>query len=324
MRSHALDAITTGDGTLAVLAMDQRGTLRRMLAEVDRAETPDEEIVSFKADLLSGLAGSASAFLVDPTFGVPAKRVSGDISSGLLIAAEPAVRGKHEGEPIVARDPDQDAEWVREQGGDALKFLVQVRADRVAGADGRDLTAEAVEATRAVIDDCSRTGVPSVIENLIYPLNGESALDSDGRATAIIEAAAMLDDLGPSLLKLEYPGSPSACRELGRRLTVPWAVLSAGVDSRKFGEVLRISCDEGGACGFIAGRSVWRETVAMNHGDRVRFLADIGRRRLDEYREIISGRARPIHESAGGTTASDRSSGADPRPVNTLSKEERP
>ena len=35
-----LDAIATEAGTFAVLAMDQRGTLRRMLAAVDRPTPP--------------------------------------------------------------------------------------------------------------------------------------------------------------------------------------------------------------------------------------------------------------------------------------------
>ncbi|NHA69111.1 hypothetical protein [Phycicoccus flavus] len=292
-----LDAIATDDGTFAVLAMDQRGTLRRMLAAVDRPDTPDEEITALKRDMIASLAGSASAFLIDPTFGLPAARsAEADARFGLLLAAEPASRGTHDGEPVVALDPDQDAAWVRDSGADAMKFLVQVRADRVPGADGRDTTTEAVEAMRVLVADCAEQGVPSVIENLVFPLAGEDTLSPEAKADAVIEAAVLLDDLRPSLLKLEYPGSPEACRRLAERISSPWAVLSAGVSSEEFSEVLRISCDEGGASGFIAGRSVWRETVAMDHAERTAFLSDTGRRRLDEYRSIIDGRARSFRE----------------------------
>lgn len=294
-----LDAIATTDGTFAVLAMDQRGTLRRMLAEVDRADTPDEEIVAFKRDKIASLAGSASAFLVDPTFGLPGARAAETSEHfGLLLAAEPANRLTHDGEPVVTLDPTQDAAWVRDSGAHAMKFLVQVRADRRPGADGRDTTAEAVEVMRTLIADCAAVGVPSVIENLVFPLAGEAPLTPEQRADVVIEAAALIDDLGPSLLKLEYPGSPQACRRLAERLHRPWAVLSAGVSSEQFADVLRVSCDEGGASGFIAGRSVWRETVAMDHAERVAFLSDTGRRRLDEYRSIIDGRARSFREVA--------------------------
>ncbi len=298
MTSPGLDAIATSAGTFAVLAMDQRGTLRRMLAAVDLPDTTDEEIVAIKRDMIASLAGSASAFLVDPTFGLPAAhQVEGVPPYGLLLAAEPASRGTHLGEPTVTLDPAQGAAWVRDSGADGMKFLAQVRADRPVGADGRDTTAEAREAMQVLIADCAAEGVPSIIENLIYPLTDEAPLSPEARADAIIEAAVLIDDLKPSLLKLEYPGSPEACRRLASRLTVPWAVLSAGVSSDEFAKVLRVSCDEGGASGFIAGRAIWKETVAMGHDERVAFLSDTGRRRMDEYVSIIEGRARPYQEA---------------------------
>lgn len=297
MKPSGLDAISTDEGTFAVLAMDQRGTMRRMLTDVGRGDATDDDITQLKTDLIASLAGGPSAFLVDPTFGLPAAaKAETNEPFGLLVAAEPVKRGAHNDEPIVALDPDQDAAWAQAGGADAVKFLVQIRADRPVAQGDRDLTAEALDAMRTLIADCAAVGLPSVIENLIYPLNGEDGIASEVRADAIVEAAILLDELKPSLLKLEYPGSPEACRRLASSLTVPWAVLSAGVSSDEFADVLRISCDEGGSSGFIAGRSVWRETVAMDHDERVRFLADTGRRRLDEYRQIIAGRARSYQE----------------------------
>jgi tagatose-1,6-bisphosphate aldolase len=299
MTSPGLDAIATSEGTFAVLAMDQRGTLKRMLAAVDRDGLPDGELVAMKRDMIASLAGSASAFLIDPTFGLPAAREAETAEPfGILLAAEPASRGSHLGEPEVALDRAQDAAWVRDSGAHALKFLAQVRADRPVGEDGRDLTGEARSALKVLIDDCAAAGVPSVVENLIYPLRGEAPLSPEAKADAIIGAAVLIDELRPSLLKLEYPGSPEACRRLADSLTVPWAVLSAGVSSDEFAQVLRVSCDEGGASGFIAGRAIWKETVSMDHAERVAFLSETGRRRMDEYTSIIAGRARPYQEAA--------------------------
>jgi tagatose-1,6-bisphosphate aldolase len=117
---------------------------------------------------------------------------------------------------------------------------------------------------------------------------GEAPLSPEKRAEVIIEAAVLLDATGPDLLKLEYPGSVDACRELRARLTRPWAVLSAGVGFDEFAEVVRISCNEGGASGFIAGRSVWRETVAMEHEERLAFLKTTGRGRVDTLLEAAA------------------------------------
>jgi tagatose-1,6-bisphosphate aldolase len=270
--------------------LDQRNTLRRMYAAAGQPDVPHEELVAFKADVLGAL-DNASAVLVDPDYGVPARaRAGAATGAGVLIAAEPAVRATLGAEPRVTRDPGQDARWVRGLGGHALKFLVQIRADRPGG-DGPDLTAEGLDVVRAVVADCRASGMPCVIENLTYPLPGEEP-DAAGRADAIIEAAVALDGLRPDLLKLEYPGSPEACRRLGASIRTPWAVLSAGVGFDEFAEVLRISCDEGGASGFIAGRAVWKDAVAMRPPERRRFLADEGRRRLDACVAAIAGRAR--------------------------------
>lgn len=300
MRIAGIDALATEQGTVAVLAMDQRGTIRTMMADVGRPDATEQDMVDFKTDLISSLAGSATAFLLDPTYGMPAARAAEtDAPFGILLAAEPASRPTHNGEPATALDPVQGAAWVKASGADALKFFVQMRADRPVGPDGRDTTAEALEAMRSLIADCAEVGVPCVIENLIFPLAGEGPLTPAARADAVIESALLLDDLGPTMLKLEYPGSPADCRRLADRLNSPWAVLSAGVSSDEFTQVLRVSCDEGGASGFIAGRSVWRETVAMDHAERVAFLRETGRRRFDEYVRIIDGRAVPYwHKSS--------------------------
>lgn len=292
---HPLSAIATPEGTFAVVALDQRGTLRRMFGAVGREDVGAAEMTEVKADIMIGLRGTASAFLIDPDLGMPAARSLGDGPGfGTLIAAEPSQRGTFQGEPLVHREPAQSAAWVRQQGGDAVKFLVQIRADRPARHGERDLTQEAVEVVREVVADCAAEGVPLVIENLIYPLNAEDELTPEQRADAIIEAAALLDDLEPTLLKLEYPGSPKACRRLAERLTRPWAVLSAGVPMEQFADALRVSCDEGGASGFIAGRAIWKDAVGMPEGERRAYLGGEGRRRLEECLSVIEGRARPF------------------------------
>jgi len=293
--SLSLQAIAAADGTFAVVAMDQRNTLRRMYAAVGQPDAPDAELVAFKADVL-GTLDNASALLIDPDYGVPALAGLGDRpKTGVLIAAEPSNRAIYGDEPRVTRDPAQDARWVRDLGGHAVKFLVQIRADRPRVDGAPDLAAEGLAVVADVIADCRAAGVPSVIENLVYTLPGEQ-LDATGRAEAIIAAAVALDELRPDLLKLEYPGSQQACRRLAASIDTPWAVLSAGVDFAEFAQVLRISCDDGGASGFIAGRAVWKDAVGMAAEERRRFLADEGRRRLDGCLEAIAGRARSWQE----------------------------
>lgn len=291
-----LSPIATEDGLLAIVAMDQRNTLKRMYAAVGIEDPAVSEMIDIKADTVAALRGSASAFLLDPDYGVPglAQLPAEGPGYGVLVAAEPPVRGKVGGEPRTHRDPALSAQWVKDQGGDAVKFLVQLRADRTPGADGIDTTAEVLQVVREVVADCRAVGIPSVVENLIFPLDGEGAPTPQQRADQIIEAAVMLDELGCDLIKLEYPGDAASCRRLADAISTPWAVLSAGVAFDQFADALRVSCDEGGVSGFIAGRSIWKEAVGMDRPTRQEFLGSEGRRRLDALVEVIAGRATPI------------------------------
>jgi tagatose 1,6-diphosphate aldolase/sulfofructosephosphate aldolase len=301
---RTLDDIAGDDGIFAIIAMDQRNTLRRMFTAVG-IDATDADLRQSKADVARVLSPAASGILFDPTYGVPAVTETGALhpDCGLLVASEPPERGVFNGEPRTHRDPALDARWVLDQGGDANKFFAQLRADRPAPRPGEpNLVADCLEAVRQVVDDCRDVGVPSVIENLVYRLPGEE-LTGKRREDAVIEAARALNELDIDLLKLEYPGSPEGCRRLASVLDRPWAVLSAGVPFDDFTTVLEVAFDEGGASGFIAGRSVWRESLALAGPARQEFLETVARPRLDAVRKVAADRALPWSSATRTPTA---------------------
>jgi tagatose-1,6-bisphosphate aldolase len=292
--TRSLADIATSGGVFSIIAMDQRNTLRRMFSAVG-IDATDEDMVTAKTYVARALTPLASGILFDPTYGVPAVTGTGALaeSCGLLVASEPAERGKLGVEPVTRRDPNLDSRWVLSQGGDANKFFAQLRADRPASRPGEaDLVAQCLRAVREVVDDCKEVGIPSVIENLVYPFEGED-LSGRRREDAIIESARALNEIDCDLLKLEYPGSPEGCRRLAEVLDRPWAVLSAGVPFDDFTSVLQIAFDEGGASGFIAGRSVWREALPLNGKERHQFLAEVARPRLERLVTVAADRASP-------------------------------
>jgi len=277
-RTGTLDDIAADSHVFSIIAMDQRNTLRRMFTAVG-LDASDDDLRIAKADVARVLTPAATGLLSDPTYGVPAITEAKALAPncGLLIAAEPSERRSYQGEPRTHRDPDLDAQWVLDQGGDALKFFVQLRADRPAAAPGEpDLVAETLAVCEEIIRDCRATGVPVVIENLVYVRPG--------------------DDLDIDLLKLEYPGSPQGCRRLAAILDRPWAVLSAGVPFDQFTDIIRIAANEGGASGFIAGRSVWREVVSLVGHQRQEFLTYVALPRLERLIDVAEHSARPWTE----------------------------
>ena len=113
----SLSAIADDDGTFAIIAMDQRNTLRRMYKAVG-VEATDEDMRSAKVAVAAALTPDATGILLDPTYGVPAVTEAGALASncGLLVAAEPAERGNFNGEPRSSRLPSRmrsgSATWV--------------------------------------------------------------------------------------------------------------------------------------------------------------------------------------------------------------------
>jgi tagatose 1,6-diphosphate aldolase len=205
--------------------------------------------------------------------------VPGDV--GLLVSLEVsgAVR---DGERHVTRlIPDFGAAGVRRVGGTAAKLLVRLRPDRedADGANGR--------VVRTVAWDCMQHDLLAVVEGLVPSLPGEPEDRYRRiRPELIRDCAVLLEECGARYLKLEYPGSEAACRAITDAVSVPWALLSAGVDHETFIDQLR-AARVGGASGFIAGRSIWKDAVGLPPADRDAFLAGEARRRLEELLEVV-------------------------------------
>jgi len=291
---NGLSSISNSEGIFSIVAMDQRNTLKKMFTAVGVTAT-DEDMFTAKIAVASALSKAASGILLDPTWGVPAVNENDVLPTtcGLLVAAENPDRGNFNGEPRPTKMIGQDAAWVKSLGGQAVKVLVSMHPGRPMKAGEPDLTSETVELVRAIVADCKAQGIPSVIENLIYALPNAEPLTDEQKENLIVESAILLNETKPDLLKLEFPMSERGCKRLADSLTVPWAVLSAGVAFDQFKKVITISCDAGGASGFIAGRSIWKEAIGMNKADQEKFLNSTAIARLEELNATVVGRAVP-------------------------------
>src|SRR4051812_10337899 len=149
-----LDRIAGPGGVFAILAMDQRGTLRSMLAKAGQP-TDDAAMSAFKVDVISALSPHASGVLTDVEYGVGPVQAAAALHEqcGLIIASErsPQPRTEYDAE---GRGP----RFVTDNGGVALKFLVRWRPD---APDGE------IDVIRRVVEDCRAQGMPSVVEPLV-------------------------------------------------------------------------------------------------------------------------------------------------------------
>jgi tagatose 1,6-diphosphate aldolase len=280
---RALDQLSTDGGRLAVVAADQRTKLRQAR---DGAGLPadDATLLDVKLDLVRALAPHAPAMLLDPEIGLPGAIDAGAFPArtGLIVSLE---RSRAVRSPAGLRRakllPDGGAAGVRRLGGTAAKLLVRLRPDR------EDADGENARVIRAAVADCAEHDLLIIVEALVYRLDDEDeAAFQAARAGLVRGAAELAEACGARYLKLEYPGDRAACEAVTAALGVPWALLSAGVDHETFIDQLR-AARVGGASGFIAGRSIWKDAVGLPPADRDAFLAGEARRRLEELLEVV-------------------------------------
>jgi sulfofructosephosphate aldolase len=301
-----LHALARPSGAFAMLALDQRESLRTMLAE--RAEpgqtVPDRALSAFKVNAAGILSPFASAVLLDVAFGLGPVIDAGVVPPGCgLVVAADRLEQPPGGlvEDTAVDDSVFDDPFVAERA-DAYKLLVIWRR-------GRDRARRAAT-VRAFLDACRKRGRPGIIEGIVRPEPGERLIPAH-HAELAREAAVELTEHGPDLYKGEVPSLglatdddiTDAARRLTEALPCPWVVLSNGVRPVRFDDAALAAC-RGGASGFLAGRAIWLESIAAD--DPTAHLEAVAAPRLASLAARVDGAARPW-------TASSVRAGVDPR-----------
>ncbi len=265
-----------------MIAVDHGDPLVEML-EAAGLSADAEAQRAIKYDIVDTVGREASAVLLDPDVSVvdivERRALARDV--GLLVRIESdgfdTVGGLRRSRLIDGLG----AAGARERGATAAKVMVFVRPDR------EDLDGYTAQLVRAALEDCGREHLLCVIEAMTYRLDDETpAAFAARRGDLIRDSAVFLAECGAKLLKLEYPGSLAACEAVSSAISTPWAVLSAGVDHEEFCDQLTASVG-GGAAGFIAGRSLWKESVRMPPEERRAFLDGTVRRRFEQLLEVL-------------------------------------
>ena len=273
-----LDALARDSGTFLMVAMDQRESLRTMLRERGRPDD-DVHVRRFKLAVASVLGPHASGFLIDADH---VDAVEPFVAGGLILAVDVLDQepGSAVEETYLDEHPDRTPSVV------ALKLLVIWRDD--------DRRAERVQMAKRFVELAERHAVLSVLEPVVR-------VPDERREEAIVEAAAELGAVAPSLYKCQVPlGGKGDAREITRwareidaALDIPWVVLSQGVDPADFPRAVEAAC-AGGASGLLAGRALW--TNALDADDAHVPLRRESVPRLQRLAAIVDAHGRPWRE----------------------------
>ncbi len=190
-----LAALARPGGAFAMLAIDQRESLRTLLVDAGHGGT-DADLATFKVAVARQLSPVASGILVDRDYGLEAIVGAGALapSCGLIVAVDRFMQAP--GGPLEWSELDRPAltDALVEAGAVALKFLVVWRPG------------DPVEPRRVLVADfiagCRRLGLCSVLEGLIQV---PDPTDLDAVDRAILAAAHEFAPFEPDLYKTHAP-----------------------------------------------------------------------------------------------------------------------
>jgi tagatose-1,6-bisphosphate aldolase len=297
---RGLDACASQTGKLSVLALDHRNNLRRMLGPGDSAAVPYDQLVAAKRAVVRALMGTASGVLLDPELGAAQAVVDGSLpaGAGLIVSVEASGYGG----PSTARVSSLLSGWsvgqAKRMGADAVKLLLYYHPDA-------DTASEQEQLLMHVAEECADEDVPLFLETLSFSIDEDiPTLTGDARREIVVRSAHRLTAIGGDVLKSEFPYDASvtdrsrwaeACEELDEASSIPWVILSAGVDIPTFEAQTEAAC-RAGASGVLVGRSVWGDGVVMPPAERDDWLATEGVARMQRLVDIVEREARPWRE----------------------------
>lgn len=308
-----LENLSTKDGVISALAIDQRGSLKKMLADAANKPADETTIVDFKKAVSSELTPYASSILTDPEYGLPATKVR-DKNCGLLLSYEKT--GYDTTEP--GRMPDlianQSGLRIKNEGGDAIKFLLYYDPD-----EGQEINDKKKAFVERVGAEAKANELPFFLELLTYDSKIEdtkSAEFAKVKANKVLQA--MKEFSAPqyevTVLKVEIPFNikfvegfngnnevvytQEQAKDLLKQQSditdLPFIFLSAGVTSEEFIAEIKMA-EEAGADfnGVLCGRATWKPAIKPFAGESEaaghKWLSTKGKENIENLNQALKG-----------------------------------
>ncbi len=276
-------------GRFKMMAIDQRGSMVQALADVlnkDKTEVQYEDIAALKTLITRTLAPNATAVLTDPIYGYPYSIAEIPRDVALLLAYEESgyvSEGVGENERLSKPIQNWSIEKAQHASADAIKLLAYYHPDA---------SPETLKHQQAFVqhvgDECEKHDLPFLLELVSYALQGTTKSVEFAKQKPDLVIRSVKEFTAASykvdILKLEFPADlkytadyqnrdfyagdtaytlaevKDICEELNAASTLPWVILSAGVDIEEFIENVHLAT-EAGASGFLCGRAIWKDAV---------------------------------------------------------------
>ena len=294
-RARCLDQLSGRSGVITGAAVDHRDALQVVLAK--RGVTLDAEgITRLKVRVARALAPGASLILLDAEYAVAQALAAGAVpgSTGLVVPLEAMGYGDVAKLEVTTFLEGWSPAKARRLGASGAKLLLPYRVDVPDQAERQDqVVAQAVGA-------CREAGLALVLEPIVYKRADEERAGGDRFAELVVAGARRLAELGPDILKLQYPGSPAECEALNEACgpRIPWVVLGGGADEAAVERQIEHACNAG-ASGFVVGRTLFDAALVPDEAESERLLAGHCRPLLDRLVALAERTATPWRDRVG-------------------------
>ncbi len=305
-----LTQCATPEGHFVVLAIDPRANLREALSAARGVGVGDAEVGEFKRDVVAALGDLCSGVLGDPAavlgYGISSGLLRG--TQGLITPVEVTNYAIHPSERDIQFIPGWNVEKAKRAGLSGVKLLLYFNPESPS-------VTERMRLVGLLTSVCARYDIPLFLEPVLFPLQPGTKMDTKTRVRYSVQMARIMAEAGADILKLEFPVDPSVDRDpeiwedaLGRLNdacgTVPWVLLSGGVEASMFSLQATAAC-KAGSSGVMVGRALWNPAIKASAGGtdgRISILQSRSRHELISLTEIVHTHGTPFWQKTGRPT----------------------
>ena len=313
-----LKQLVNEEGAIAALAIDQRGSMEKMMGKANPDLNNVEGIGKFKELVSSELTKYSSSILLDPIYGMKGVEAK-DENAGLIMSYEQTGYDEYEEGRLPRLINFVSGLRIKEMGANAVKVLLYYDIDE--SEEINDIKKAWVE---RVGYECEALGLPYFLEIVNYDANIDDAKGieySKLRPKKVIESMKVFDDprYKVDVLKVEAPVNMNFVEGYGEgeilhtrdealkyfkdqsdATSIPFIFLSGGVSADLFKETLKFAKEAGSTFnGVLCGRATWRGAVDVfgkSVEDAKEWLNTEGKDNIVTLNEVIKETATSVFD----------------------------
>ena len=313
-----LKQLVNEDGAIAALAIDQRGSMEKMMGKANPDLNNVEGIGAYKELVSKELTPYASSILLDPIYGEKGIAAKAN-NAGLILSYEQTGYDEYDEGRLPRLIDFMSVLRAKEMGANAIKTLLYYDCDD--DEKTNDIKRAWVE---RVGYECEGLGLPHFLEIITYDRNMDS---EKGEQYAKVRPnkvnTAMKEFSDPrykvDVLKVETPTNMNFVEGIGKENPVytrdeairyfkeqsestnlPFIFLSGGVSAEIFQETLRLAKEaDSNFNGVLCGRATWKYSVDIFGKDQQeakKWLDTTGKENITTLNEVLKETANSVFD----------------------------